>query len=332
MKKKLNVILANPRSFCAGVVRAIDIVEKALEVYGSPIYSKHEIVHNSFVVENLRKKGVIFIEDLNQVPEESVIIFSAHGVSPEVRRQAEKRKLEIIDATCPLVTKVHKEARRYALRDYVIILIGHPEHVEVIGTLGHAPRQTIVVSNLEEVEKLNITKDKKIAYVTQTTLSLDDTAEIVSTLKKKYPQLECPSKDDICYATQNRQNAVKELCKKVDLLIVIGSDISSNTLRLVEIAKKKNMQVHRIESKTEINAKWFENISSVGITAGASAPEVLVQEIIQKIDEIRNITQENLDYIAENTYFIVPPKLEKKLAEKSGFRFLKTVENLPKTL
>ena len=319
MKKKLNVILANPRSFCAGVVRAIDIVEKALEVYGSPIYSKHEIVHNSFVVENLRKKGVIFIEDLNQVPEESVIIFSAHGVSPEVRRQAEKRKLEIIDATCPLVTKVHKEARRYALRDYVIILIGHPEHVEVIGTLGHAPRQTIVVSNLEEVEKLNITKDKKIAYVTQTTLSLDDTAEIVSTLKKKYPQLECPSKDDICYATQNRQNAVKELCKKVDLLIVIGSDISSNTLRLVEIAKKKNMQVHRIESKTEINAKWFENISSVGITAGASAPEVLVQEIIQKIDEIRNITQENLDYIAENTYFIVPPKLEKKLAEKRAF-------------
>ena len=227
--------------------------------------------------------------------------------------------MEIIDATCPLVTKVHKEARRYALRDYVIILIGHPEHVEVIGTLGHAPRQTIVVSNLEEVEKLNITKDKKIAYVTQTTLSLDDTAEIVSTLKKKYPQLECPSKDDICYATQNRQNAVKELCKKVDLLIVIGSDISSNTLRLVEIAKKKNMQVHRIESKTEINAKWFENISSVGITAGASAPEVLVQEIIQKIDEIRNITQENLDYIAENTYFIVPPKLEKKLAEKRAF-------------
>ena len=316
MKKELTLILANPRSFCAGVVRAIDIVEKALEIYGPPIYSKHEIVHNSFVVENLRKKGVIFIEDLNQVPEESVIIFSAHGVSPEVRRQAEKRKLEIIDATCPLVTKVHKEARRYALRDYVIILIGHPEHVEVIGTLGHAPRQTIVVSNLEEVEKLNITKDKKIAYVTQTTLSLDDTAEIVSTLKKKYPQLECPSKDDICYATQNRQNAVKELCKKVDLLIVIGSDISSNTLRLVEIAKKKNMQVHRIESKTEINAKWFENISSVGITAGASAPEVLVQEIIQKIDEIRNITQENLDYIAENTYFIVPPKLEKKLAEK----------------
>ena len=319
MKKELTLILANPRSFCAGVVRAIDIVEKALEIYGPPIYSKHEIVHNSFVVENLRKKGVIFIEDLNQVPEESVIIFSAHGVSPEVRRQAEKRKLEIIDATCPLVTKVHKEARRYALRDYVIILIGHPEHVEVIGTLGHAPRQTIVVSNLEEVEKLNITKDKKIAYVTQTTLSLDDTAEIVSTLKKKYPQLECPSKDDICYATQNRQNAVKELCKKVDLLIVIGSDISSNTLRLVEIAKKKNMQVHRIESKTEINAKWFENISSVGITAGASAPEVLVQEIIQKIDEIRNITQENLDYIAENTYFIVPPKLEKKLAEKRAF-------------
>ena len=316
MKKELTLILANPRSFCAGVVRAIDIVEKALEIYGPPIYSKHEIVHNSFVVENLRKKGVIFIEDLNQVPEESVIIFSAHGVSPEVRKQAEKRKLEVIDATCPLVTKVHKEARRYALRDYVIILIGHPEHVEVIGTLGQAPRQTIVVSNLSEVEKLNIKKYKKIAYVTQTTLSLDDTAEIVSALKKKYPQLECPSKDDICYATQNRQNAVKELCKKVDLLIVIGSDISSNTLRLVEIAKKKNMHVHRIESKTEINAKWFENISSVGITAGASAPEVLVQEIIQKIDEIRNITQENLDYIAENTYFIVPPKLEKKLAEK----------------
>ena len=265
MKKKLTLILANPRSFCAGVVRAIDIVEKALEIYGAPIYSKHEIVHNSFVVESLRKKGVIFIEDLNQVPEKSVIIFSAHGVSPEVRKKAEQRNLEIIDATCPLVTKVHKEARRYAIRDYVIILIGHPNHVEVMGTLGHAPKQTIVVSNLKEIEKLNIAKNRKIAYITQTTLSLDDTAEIVSALKKKYPQLECPSKDDICYATQNRQNAVKELCKKIDLLIVIGSDISSNTLRLVEIAKKKNMQVHRIESKTEINAKWFENISSVGI-------------------------------------------------------------------
>ena len=316
MKKELTLILANPRSFCAGVVRAIDIVEKALEIYGPPIYSKHEIVHNSFVVDSLRKKGVIFIEDLNQVPEKSIIIFSAHGISPEVRKKAEERNLEVIDATCPLVTKVHKEARRYALRDYVIILIGHPEHVEVIGTLGHAPRQTIVVSNLDDIKKLNIVKDKKIAYITQTTLSLDDTAEIIAALKEKYPQLEYPSKDDICYATQNRQNAVKELCEQVDLLIVIGSDISSNTLRLVEIAKKKNMQVHRIESKNEINPEWFKNISYVGITAGASAPEILVQEVVQKIGEIRNITQKNLDYIEENTYFINPPKLEKKLAEK----------------
>ena len=319
MKKNLEVILANPRSFCAGVVRAIAIVEKALEIYGPPIYSKHEIVHNAFVVNNLQKKGVIFIEDLAEVPEGSVLIFSAHGVSPQIRQQAAARNLEILDATCPLVTKVHKEARRYSLRDYAIILIGHPEHVEVIGTLGHAPSQTIIVSELSDVAKLNIPKNKKIAYITQTTLSLDDTAEIITALKKKYPHLECPSKDDICYATQNRQNAVKQLCKKCDLLIVIGSNISSNTMRLVEIAHKKNIAVHRIESSKEINFSWFENVSTVGITAGASAPEVIVQDIVKTISDNYNLKQEELDYIKEDTYFILPPQLEKKRLAKNKF-------------
>ena len=239
MREKVKIILISPRSFCAGVVRAIDIIEKALEVYGAPIYSKHEIVHNSYVIEKLKKKGVIFTEKLDEVPEKSVLIFSAHGVSPQIKAQAKQRNLYVIDATCPLVTKVHKEARRYSLNDYTILLIGHPEHVEVIGTFGYAPKQTIIVSDLKDVAKLKIPAGKKLAYITQTTLSLDDTKEIITALRKKYPQLEAPSKEDICYATQNRQNAVKEICSLVDMLIVIGSDISSNTLRLAEVGKKK---------------------------------------------------------------------------------------------
>lgn len=312
MKKNLEVVLANPRSFCAGVVRAIDIVEQTLKIYGPPIYSKHEIVHNSFVVEDLKKKGVVFIENLEDVPKGAVLIFSAHGVPPSVKKKAADRNLEVIDATCPLVSKVHKEAKRYSLRGYIIILIGHKNHVEVVGTLGYAPEQTIIISTLSEVEKLKIPQHKKIAYLTQTTLSLDDTAEIITELKKKYPNIEAPSKNDICYATQNRQNAVKELCQQVDLIIVIGSEISSNTIRLVEVAKKRNKTVYRVESKEEINEELFKNINSVGITAGASAPESVVLDIVAKIGDFCNIKKRNLDYTKENTYFILPPKLTKK--------------------
>ena len=321
-KEKLEIILANPRSFCAGVVRAIDIVEKVLEIYGAPIYSKHEIVHNSYVIRSLEKKGVIFTENLDEIPEKSVLIFSAHGVSPEVKEKAKTRNLTVIDATCPLVSKVHKEARRYALNDYIIILIGHLEHVEVIGTFGYAPKQTIIVSNLKDVKKLKIPEDKKLAYITQTTLSVDDTSEIIAALKKKYPHLESPSKKDICYATQNRQNAIKKMCSIIDMLIVIGSNISSNTLRLVEIAKKKNIPAYRIEFKEELQISWFQNIKTVGITAGASAPEVIVQNIIEKIKTFRTIQISDLPANKETTFFVLPQKLEKEYKKKHSASFL----------
>lgn len=315
-QKKLNIILASPRSFCAGVVRAIDIVEKALEIYGAPIYSKHEIVHNSYVIKKLEQKGVIFTENLDEVPEESILIFSAHGVSPEVKAKAKARNLNIIDATCPLVSKVHKEAKRYSLNDYIIILIGHPEHVEVIGTFGYAPKQTIIVSNLQDVKKLKIPKEKKLAYITQTTLSIDDTSEIITALQEKYPHLESPSKEDICYATQNRQNAVKAMCDKIDMLIVIGSNISSNTLRLAEIAKKKKISTYRIELKEELQKSWFQNVQSVGITAGASAPEKIVQGIIKRIKSFYPIQIQELTFVKENTFFVLPQKLEKEYKKK----------------
>jgi 4-hydroxy-3-methylbut-2-enyl diphosphate reductase len=315
-EEKLKIILASPRSFCAGVVRAIDIVEKALEIYGPPIYSKHEIVHNSYVIKSLEKKGVIFTENLDEVPEKSVLVFSAHGVSPEVKQKAKSRDFEVIDATCPLVSKVHKEARRYALNDYTIFLIGHKEHVEVIGTFGYAPKQTIIINTLEDVEKLKVPPHKKLAYITQTTLSLDDTAEIVAALKEKYPRLEAPSKEDICYATQNRQNAVKQMCTSINMLIVIGSSISSNTIRLVEIAKKKNIPAYRIEAETELKAEWFQKIQSVGITAGASAPEIIVQNIVKKIQSFRKTTIENFNLVEENTFFVLPPHLEKAHQKK----------------
>ncbi len=315
---KLQVILASPRSFCAGVVRAIDIVEKALEVYGAPIYSKHEIVHNSYVIRKLEQKGIIFIEDLDRVPEKSVLIFSAHGVSPAIKEKAKARNLHVIDATCPLVSKVHKEAKRYSLNDYTIFLIGHPEHVEVIGTFGYAPKQTIIISDLNDVAKLQIAQNRKLAYITQTTLSVDDTAEIVAALKKRYPNLEAPTKDDICYATQNRQNAVSKMCAKINILIVIGSSISSNTIRLVEIAQKKNIPVYRIESAKELQSDWFQKIKAVGITAGASAPEVIVQDIVKKITYFRSAEITELNLVKENTFFVLPQKLEKAYRQKQA--------------
>ncbi|SVD25090.1 uncharacterized protein METZ01_LOCUS377944, partial [marine metagenome] len=243
----LEILLASPRGFCAGVDRAIMIVEKALEKYGAPIYVRHEIVHNPHVVNRLKEQGVVFVEDLRNVPKGSHLIFSAHGVSPAVRKDAMQRKLKILDATCPLVTKVHGEAQRYSRRKYIILLIGHREHVEVEGTFGEAPDSIKVVGTVENAKDIEIPADSRVAYLTQTTLSLDDTAEIISVLRRKFPLIEGPAKNDICYATQNRQNAVKILARKVELLLVVGAENSSNTLRLVEVALSCGTSAQRIE-------------------------------------------------------------------------------------
>ena len=283
LKKSINLFLASPRGFCAGVDRAITIVEKALERYGSPIYVQHEIVHNKHVVQRLQNNGVVFVEDVDQIPEGSHVIYSAHGVSPEVRKRSKKLNLKVLDATCPLVTKVHGEAKRYSKIGYVIILIGHQNHVEVQGTVGEAPDQIVVVGSVEEVDSLEVPDENKVGYITQTTLSLDDTEKIIKALKKKFPKIKGPPKADICYATQNRQNAVKALSKKVDLVLVVGAQNSSNSLRLLEVAKTTGVKARRIESATELNEGWLEGINNIGITAGASAPENIIQGIVQEI-------------------------------------------------
>ena len=283
IEEPLEVVLASPRGFCAGVDRAITIVEKALEKFGPPIYVRHEIVHNLHVVSRLREKGVIFVEQLDQVPEGAHAIFSAHGVSPQVREHAIERKLEVLDATCPLVTKVHVEARRYAEKEFIILLIGHREHVEVEGTFGEAPDQIIIVGTVEEAENLELPKSCRVAYLTQTTLSLDDTAGIIAVLRRRFPEIEGPAKDDICYATQNRQNAVKKLAVEVELVLVVGAQNSSNTLRLVEVAENSGTRAIRIQSSSELEPAFLEGCSRIGITAGASAPEDIVQGIVEKI-------------------------------------------------
>ena len=285
IEEPFEVVLASPRGFCAGVDRAITIVEKALEKFGPPIYVRHEIVHNLHVVSRLREKGVIFVEQLDQVPEGAHAIFSAHGVSPQVREHAIERKLEVLDATCPLVTKVHVEARRYAEKEFIILLIGHREHVEVEGTFGEAPDQIIIVGTVEEAENLELPKSCRVAYLTQTTLSLDDTAGIIAVLRKRFPEIEGPTKDDICYATQNRQNAVKKLSLEVELVLVVGAQNSSNTLRLVEVAESSGTRAIRIQSSSELEPAFLEGCSRIGITAGASAPEDIVQGIVEKISQ-----------------------------------------------
>ncbi|MGK5092245.1 4-hydroxy-3-methylbut-2-enyl diphosphate reductase [Deltaproteobacteria bacterium TL4] len=308
---QLKLHLASPRGFCAGVDRAITIVEKALALYGPPIYVRHEIVHNPHVVERLRKQGVIFIENLEEVPQESHLIFSAHGVSPEVRTKAKQLKLEVLDATCPLVTKVHTEAKHYADEGFLIILIGHRDHVEVKGTLGEAPDRMVVVSNVEQVEALEIEPNRPVAYLTQTTLSLDDTREIIRALKKRFPHIVGPKKEDICYATQNRQNAVKALAAQVDLVLVVGAPNSSNTVRLVEVAKAMGVTAKRIESADQLQSEWFENVYQVGITAGASAPEDIVQGIVTKLQQmVEDSSIEELTLVKEDVTFALPAALK----------------------
>ena len=306
----LNLVLASPRGFCAGVDRAITIVEKALEMYGAPIYVQHEIVHNKHVVQRLRNEGAVFVENIDEIPEGSHAIFSAHGVSPEVRKRAEKRKLQVLDATCPLVTKVHREAQRYAQKEHTIILIGHHNHVEVKGTVGEAPEHIIVVGTVEEVSDLKIPDEKKVGYITQTTLSLDDTAEIITALKERFPEIKGPAKDDICYATQNRQNAVKALSKEVDLVLVVGAQNSSNSVRLLEVAETTGVKARRIESAAELDPEWLEEVWNVGITAGASAPEDIVQGIVAEISKMSSSSSvRDLEIVQEDVTFALPTVL-----------------------
>ena len=306
-EKKLEIVLASPRGFCAGVDRAILIVEKALRKWGPPVYVRHEIVHNRQVVERLQAQGVIFVEEIKDIPKGSHAIFSAHGVSPVVRQQAREQSLEMVDATCPLVTKVHGEAQRYRRKNFTILLIGHAEHVEVQGTMGEAPERMIVIETIQDAEKVQLTDSNQVAYLTQTTLSLDDTFEIIKILKKRFPGIEAPPKDDICYATQNRQNAVKELASQVERILVVGASNSSNTLRLVEVAKAQGIEARRVEEASQIEKTDVERVDSIGITAGASAPEDVVQSIVAKLCELapQHIVRE-LKLVDENVNFALP--------------------------
>lgn len=308
-KDHIQVILSNPRGFCAGVDRAIDIVELALKQYGAPIYVRHEVVHNKYVVEDLKSKGAIFIEDLNEVPSGNTLIFSAHGVSQAVRRDAEARGLRVFDATCPLVTKVHVEVAKMREQGKEIIMIGHAGHPEVEGTMGQSKEGMYLVENVKDVEILAVKDEKNLAYVTQTTLSVDDAATIVSALKKRFPQIIGPKKDDICYATQNRQDAVKLLIKKCDIVIVVGSPNSSNSNRLREVAQNAGIDAYMVDRANQLEEAWFKNKKRVGITAGASAPEVLVQEVIARLKQIAAVEIQELEGIQENVVFPLPKNL-----------------------
>ena len=301
------IVLANPRGFCAGVDRAIEIVEKALEIFPAPIYVFHEIVHNRHVVNRLSRNGTIFVNDLNEVPDGSICIYSAHGVSPEIRNLAQAKQLKVIDATCPLVTKVHLEAIRFTKEGYSLILIGHPGHEEVDGTMGEAPMK--LVSSVEDVKTLEVSNPEKLIYLTQTTLSLDDTNQIVEALKARFPHLETPPKEDICYATQNRQNSVKEIASQVDLMLVVGSSNSSNSQRLKEAARGFGIPSYLINDEKGIDKNWLENINVVGVTAGASAPEEIVQRVVDHLRSEKDIEVEGLELEDENIQFVLPREL-----------------------
>jgi 4-hydroxy-3-methylbut-2-enyl diphosphate reductase len=303
------VLLASPRGFCAGVDRAIEIVELALEIYGAPVWVRHEIVHNRHVVEALRAKGARFVEDLAEVPPDGLVVFSAHGVSPQVRAAARERGLRAIDATCPLVTKVHVEALRFARAGYQIVLVGHRGHVEVEGTLGHAPERMVLVENVDDVEKLVVPDPERLAVLTQTTLSVDDTAEIVAALRRRFPHVRVPGKDDICYATQNRQNAVKALAAEAELVLVVGAPSSSNSNRLVEVARSSGARAELVEEASEIDPAWLAGLRAVGVTAGASAPERLVRDVIARLEELGCAGVRELAIVSEDVTFTLPAEL-----------------------
>lgn len=301
------VILAKPRGFCAGVVRAIDIVERALDFFPPPIYVFHEIVHNRYVVENLSKRNVIFVDGIEEIPDGAVCVFSAHGVSPQIVDLAESKKLRVIDATCPLVTKVHLEAIRFSRDDYSMVLIGHPGHEEVEGTMGEAPMQ--LVSSVEDVARLEVTNPDRVMYLTQTTLSLDDVADIIDALKRRFPNVQSPAKDDICYATQNRQNAVKQMSERVDVLLVVGSQNSSNSQRLCEVSAVAGTPAYLVNDEDEIKPEWLDGARVVGVTAGASAPEELVIRVLDHLRSMGAAEFEEQPGEDENVHFALPQEL-----------------------
>jgi 4-hydroxy-3-methylbut-2-enyl diphosphate reductase len=308
------LLLLKPRGFCAGVVRAIDIVRIALEAFGPPIYVRKEIVHNRFVVEELQAKGAIFVDSVDEVPNGERVIYSAHGVSPEVREASETRGLRVIDATCPLVTKVHVEAVKFAKEGYSLILIGHRDHDEVIGTLGEAPLVTQVVGSPEQVESLTLPDPDRVAYLTQTTLSLDETKDIIAALRRKFPNIQGPHAQDICYATENRQVAVKHVASDADLLLVVGSDNSSNSNRLVEVARNLGTSSHLIDSFQNIRPEWLEGVKTIALTAGASAPECLVEEVVKFLATKGFNNVNEVEVMPENVRFGLPPEIVEAIA------------------
>ncbi len=317
----MDILLANPRGFCAGVDRAIGIVEKALELFGAPVYVRHEVVHNKYVVDGLRDKGAVFVDELSEVPDDSTVIFSAHGVSKMVRKEAAARKLRVFDAICPLVTKVHMEVGKYQEECRECILIGHAGHPEVEGTLGQyrcreGKGGMYLVESVADVRRLAVKNPGFLAFVTQTTLSMDDTAEIIDALRKRFPKIVGPKKDDICYATQNRQDAVKKLVERCDLILVVGSQTSSNSTRLKEIAEKQGIPAYLIDGAEEIKREWLQNVQSVGVTAGASAPEVLVEKVVERLKEWGGRTVNEAEGIKENVVFSLPKELA-KIAESN---------------
>jgi len=311
----MEVILAQPRGFCAGVVRAVEIVEHALELYGAPVYVFHEIVHNRYVVEGLQARGAIFVQSVDVVPPGSIIVFSAHGVSNAIVEQTEQRRLQVIDATCPLVTKVHLQAQRYSAKGCEIIIIGHLGHEEVDGTMGSVTGPVQVVSTPEDVAALKVIHPARLAYVTQTTLSIDDTRDVIVALKQRFPAIQGPGLDDICYATQNRQNAVRQLAKEVDRLLVVGARNSSNSIRLREVGEQHGLAAHLIQDESEIDPSWLSGATRVGVTAGASAPEVLVQRVLKRLRELGATATRELDGEPETVTFNLPKSL---LAGKPG--------------
>ena len=308
------LLLLKPRGFCAGVVRAIDIVRIALEAFGPPIYVRKEIVHNRFVVEELQAKGAIFVDNVDEVPNGERVIYSAHGVSPEVRESSEARNLRVIDATCPLVTKVHVEAVKFAKEGYSLILIGHHDHDEVIGTLGEAPFVTQVVGSPDQVDSLVVPDPDRVAYLTQTTLSLDETKDVIAALRKRFPNIKGPAAQDICYATENRQVAVKQVASEADLLLVVGSDNSSNSNRLVEVARNLRTSSHLIDSFRNIQPEWLHNVKTIALTAGASAPECLVEEVVKFLATKGFENVQEVEVMPENVRFGLPPEIVEAIA------------------
>mgnify|MGYP000179512732 CR=1 FL=1 len=320
----MDIKLANPRGFCAGVDRAIDIVNRALDIFGAPIYVRHEVVHNKFVVDSLRDRGAIFVDELHEIPDDVIVIFSAHGVSQAVREEADDRNLKVFDATCPLVTKVHMEVVRYSRDGFECILIGHEGHPEVEGTMGQYSGeqyssggesqtreggQIYLVENESDVEKLQVQHPEKLAYVTQTTLSIDDTSKVINALKKRFPEIQGPKKDDICYATQNRQDAVKQLALECDLVLVVGSPNSSNSNRLRELAERCGSTAFLIDSASDISADWLNNKNSIGVTAGASAPEILVKDVVEALESMGAKSPTEIAGQEENIRFSMPKEL-----------------------